>query len=44
MFSKITRIVAIFATVLTLQGCSKSSDNTTTPASVTPRANAHKFI
>ena len=29
MFSKFTRIVAIIATVLTLQSCSKSTDSTT---------------
>lgn len=34
MFSKFTRIVAIIATVLTLQSCSKSSDSSTTPAPV----------
>ena len=38
MFSKFTRIVAIIATVLTLQSCSKSSDSTSTPTPASPVA------
>lgn len=38
MFSKITRFVAIIATVLTIQSCSKSSDSTSTPTPASPVA------